>query len=218
MVIHPSLRLSLSRFPLSWSLPLVPFGLGHRQRGRSFLISFHPSFQTSLPLSSPLSIRPSFSSFSGTREVLSLRLLTTPLRTKTAAKCAGRSGGTRKRTQRTWTLRPPTATMKTAMKAGRPALAAFGSSVRRRRGSAGTAPGRGSPSGGVACKPVPPATPACKCESRSDGRSTKCPNSPRSVDKDPRPGLETDRNRNNKSTRLTVIIPEKLILTALKTK
>lgn len=181
----PPPRVSVSSFLVSASCSLWGRSLAERES-----LSF-------LPSSSLSSFYPSLLSFSGRHEVSSLPPLTTTstlLKTMTAVKCGGRSGETRKRTRRTWTWPlPPSVMMKTTarMTSARRALAAFGSWVRRRRGSAGTAPGRGSLSGGVACKPVPPAAPACRCESRSDGRSTKRPNSRRSADRDRRPDLDT---------------------------
>lgn len=150
------------------------------------------------------SVRPSVFSFSGTHVVSSLPPQTTSTvatasRMRTAVKCEGRSDGTRKRTSQTWTLPPPPAVMTKMLPSmeadGRWALAASGSWVRLRRGSAGTAPGRGSPSGGVACKPVPPSAPACRCESRSDGHSTNCRSSLRSEGRDLRPDLRHETRR-----------------------
>lgn len=67
--------------------------------------------------------------------------------------------------------------------------ATSGNSVRRCRGNAGKVPGHGSPSDGVACKPVPHATQAYKYGSKSDGRNIDLQNSHKTVDKDPQPDL-----------------------------
>lgn len=157
----------------------------------SFSLSFFPS------------VHPSFLSFSGTHEVSFLPLLTkmTTLlmmqRLKTTKTCEEMSGEMKRR--QTWTLPPlPGAMMTTmtkmmVMKAGHRALAVFDRLVHPHMGSAGTAPGHGSPCGGGVYKPVPPATPACRYESRSDGRNINCLNSRMSADKDPQLDLETQR-------------------------
>lgn len=72
------------------------------------------------------------------------------------------------------------------------ALAAGDTPAPRSTGSAGRAPGRACLSAGAGCTPAPPAAPACRSWTRSGGRSTARPRSPRSAGRSRLPLLRGD--------------------------
>ena len=185
-IIHPSLYLKMNAFFLCLSSPLG--SIIDRERKPFFLsFFFQPVF---------LSICP-FTLSSDTREVSSLpqlKMILLTMRKRRASRCGEQSAEMKKRMQQTWTLQPAAKTMMKP-EAWCWSLAESGSSVHPRRSSAGTAPVRGVPYGVVAYRPVPLATPVCRFESRSDGRSRNCPNSLRIAGKDLRPDLETQKQK-----------------------